>query len=262
MFEQIRTIRKALLTALLAGAAHTAPADITVSVEEVGNDVAWNASGSADISGLVFSESGTAIPTVTPGVVFVIGTTGSGDAYSMSGASFAGPGSIGSGARSDADSATGDVCGLDFQNQVLLVPAGYISGDPVSSTATYANQTLASLGLTEGVYTWTWNTASGAESLTLEIIGPPPVVANATQGTSHLTLQDALDNANSGDAIEIGAGTLFEDNIVFPSDLSVTVTGAGMDQTFIDGGGASNPENAILMVVAPFNGVDQTVTIS
>jgi len=68
----------------------------------------------------------------------------------------------------------------------------------------------------------------------------PAQVSNTTQGTQHLTLQDALDNAISGDAITIDAGTLFEDNIVFPTGLDVTITGAGMDQTFIDGGNDDN----------------------
>ncbi len=68
-----------------------------------------------------------------------------------------------------------------------------------------------------------------------------PLVSNTTQGTMHITLQDALDNASSGDAITIAAGTLFEDNIVFPTGLDVTITGVGSDQTFIDGGmGASD----------------------
>lgn len=62
------------------------------------------------------------------------------------------------------------------------------------------------------------------------------VVTNVTQGILYATLQEALDDAVPGDAIEISAGTLFEDNIVFPNGLDVTIRGAGMDQTFIDGG--------------------------
>ena len=75
---------------------------------------------------------------------------------------------------------------------------------------------------------------------------PPGMVANVTQSTSYHTLQEALDNAVSGDAIEIAEGTLSEDGIVFPSGLNVTITGAGKDLTFIDGGTDGTDGEAIL----------------
>lgn len=75
-----------------------------------------------------------------------------------------------------------------------------------------------------------------------------PAITNVTQATSHSTLQDALDSAVSGDAIEIAAGTLFEDGIVFPAGLEVTVTGAGKDITFIDGGTDGSDGEAILTI--------------
>jgi len=81
------------------------------------------------------------------------------------------------------------------------------------------------------------------------------LVSNTTQGTQHLTLQDALDNAASGDAITIAAGTLFEDNIIFPNGLDVTITGAGMNQTFIDGGGIGNPQNSVLAMTGSASAV-------
>ncbi|MEL7473172.1 MAG: GC-type dockerin domain-anchored protein [Planctomycetota bacterium] len=61
-----------------------------------------------------------------------------------------------------------------------------------------------------------------------------PLVANVTQGTFHTTLQDALDNANSGDAIEIAAGTLFESDLAFPAGIDLTIRGAGPSLTSID----------------------------
>ncbi|MGE3180802.1 MAG: hypothetical protein AB7N71_04170 [Phycisphaerae bacterium] len=65
-------------------------------------------------------------------------------------------------------------------------------------------------------------------------------VHNVTQRTDHVLLQDALNAAANGDVIEIDAGTLFEDNIVFPTAIEVTIRGAGRDLTFIDGGGGDD----------------------
>jgi len=61
-------------------------------------------------------------------------------------------------------------------------------------------------------------------------------IENITQGTAHRTIQAALDAASDGDTIELGPCDFYEDNIVFPHGLNVTVRGAGMDQTFLDGG--------------------------
>ena len=66
-------------------------------------------------------------------------------------------------------------------------------------------------------------------------IGDEPTITNLTQVTLHETIQDALDNANTGDVIEIGEGTHFEDGVVFPNNLDVTIQGKGRDKTFIDG---------------------------
>jgi hypothetical protein len=40
---------------------------------------------------------------------------------------------------------------------LLLVPHGYTSGSPLSGSATFNDATPASLGLTPGTYTYTWN---------------------------------------------------------------------------------------------------------
>ena len=65
-------------------------------------------------------------------------------------------------------------------------------------------------------------------------------ITNSTQGAVFSSLQAALEAANSGDELTIGPITLLEDNIQFPNGLDVTITGAGMDQTIIDGGGGAD----------------------
>jgi hypothetical protein len=45
-----------------------------------------------------------------------------------------------------------------------------MSGNSLSDTMTFANQTFASLGVTPSTYTWTWGTGANADSLTLRIV--------------------------------------------------------------------------------------------
>ena len=54
------------------------------------------------------------------------------------------------------------------------LPVGYLSNDPLSSSATWTAATFASLGLTPGTYEWTWGTGMDADSFTLQI-GPAGV---------------------------------------------------------------------------------------
>jgi len=65
---------------------------------------------------------------------------------------------------------------------------------------------------------------------------PAVNIRNVTQGTNHPTIQSALDAANDGDEIELAACTIFEDEIVFPDGIDVSLRGAGIGQTIIDGG--------------------------
>jgi hypothetical protein len=54
------------------------------------------------------------------------------------------------------------------------VPAGYVSGNPLSSMSTYLNTTFADLGVTPGTYVWTWGMGAN-QNLTLMIgAGPGP----------------------------------------------------------------------------------------
>ena len=53
-----------------------------------------------------------------------------------------------------ANSGTGGPVGLQgpLQGGEILVPHGYLSGEPLADSSTYTNQTFASLGLTPGSY--------------------------------------------------------------------------------------------------------------
>ena len=80
-----------------------------------------------------------------------------------------GPFTFGSGGFFPASSGSGDIAGVIVDR--LRLPSGYASGAPLASTATWNNQTFASLGVTPGTYVWTWGSGEHADSFTLQI-GP------------------------------------------------------------------------------------------
>lgn len=84
---------------------------------------------------------------------------------------FTGPMSFGGQGQPNpfATSGSGDLVGINGIFNRLAVPQGYVSGDPLSDTSTYDNQTIASLGATPGTYVWTWGTGDDADSFTLKI---------------------------------------------------------------------------------------------
>jgi hypothetical protein len=66
---------------------------------------------------------------------------------------------------------------LDLDND-LFVPEGYVSGTALSDTATYDSQTFSSLGVTPGTYKWTWGSAATADSFTLDVVVPAPLIGH------------------------------------------------------------------------------------
>jgi hypothetical protein len=84
-----------------------------------------------------------------------------------------GPTSVGTGAvLVQANSGSGDLVGIS-EGDSLFVPTGYVSGNPLSGTATWTGTTFAGLGLTPGTYTWTWGSGPNADSFVLQV-GPAP----------------------------------------------------------------------------------------
>ena len=55
---------------------------------------------------------------------------------------------------------------------MMDLPAGYQSGQPLSDSATYLNKTFASLGVTPGVYEWSWGPGA-QQNFTLDIESVP-----------------------------------------------------------------------------------------
>lgn len=144
--------------AMLIGACLSAPsaqAAYTVTLNQVGSDVVATGSGTLDLDGLLFGGSspiGAASMTPITGTI-VTGPVAPHSVDVYGGA--AGPMSFGNGSVNAASVGSGDSVGI-LAPRTVFVPTGYMSGAALSNTATWDDQTFASLGVTPGVYVWTW----------------------------------------------------------------------------------------------------------
>ena len=145
---------------------------VTIVFEEVGSDVVATATGSLDTSGLGASFGTTAVGALFYGApdqwLYEVGTGG--------GLTFTAPYSPAQTLHTtpipvaSADSSTGGPVGvldspLFTAGPRVLVPAGYVSNDPINATATWTGATFSSLQLTAGSYLFDY----GTDSLTFEV---------------------------------------------------------------------------------------------
>ena len=184
--KHVVKISRAAIGVLLLGSgllASRAQAGYVVTFKEVGSDVVATGSGPIDLTHLTMVGGpgfGSVQATVSPfDGSFTNGpaTDTRTDLYDGFGADFE---HFGSGAGAVADSGSGDIVGIVSLGPILEVPTGYVSGNPLSNTSTYANQTFSSLGLTPGTYVWSWGDFTGAKTTLVTLIigdsaGPNPV---------------------------------------------------------------------------------------
>ncbi len=164
----------ALTVALLTGG--TASAGMIVTVEETGGDVVATGGGTLDLS-LATGGSVDGFPSLIADDMLLVGMSDPGQLFGL--VNFAGPEFVGSGPYTTANSWTGGIIGILTEGGgALAVPFGYVSGDPLGpSTATYTGKTFASLGLTEGTSTWTWDTTTGSDFFTIDIVPEPATLS-------------------------------------------------------------------------------------
>jgi hypothetical protein len=154
-----------------------AQAGYVVTLEQVGRNVVATGSGSIDLTGLSFAGPGLSGSRLFPSAAEII--TGPGqegllrsDLYT----GYTGPTSFGSGGEATPNTGgSGDIVGIGMFGTDLVVPSGYASGAPLSNTATYINQTFASLGVIPGTYRWEWGSEASDDTFTLQI-GPATAV--------------------------------------------------------------------------------------
>lgn len=171
---------------LLAPAAANATPYVVTFTQQGGNVVA-NGSGAFDTRGLAFSGVSSGASNwpgivepddglVSMGVLPDVGIPpGASDVYNFENAGqskpFFGPANFGSGIGSKDGSVTGDFVLVWSQVGQLDLPVGYTSGTFLSNSAIWDVASFAGLGITPGIYTWTWGT--GAEqSFTIDIVAP------------------------------------------------------------------------------------------
>jgi len=163
-----------LIGVLLIGCGFSAPsawAGYTVTLQQVGANVVATGSGPIDLTGLSFQDQFGYSTQIIPNMGVII--TGLQPSKEDQYVGVSGPASFGSGGDTVADDGSGDVAGVDFGNG-LLVPVGYVSGTPLSDSATYDNATLSSLGVTPGTYEWTWGVGQN-QNFTLIAVPEPRV---------------------------------------------------------------------------------------
>jgi PEP-CTERM motif-containing protein len=174
----IRIARAAALgVATLIGSGLSSPparAAFTVTLEQEGSNVVATGSGSINTAALGFVFVNTISALVCACFADIL--TGSpsnqaADTYT----GFTGPGNFGDGSFVFANSGSGDKVGIFGFDNELNVPQGYVSKSLLSDTSTYDNQTLASLGVTPGTYTWTWGSGATKDSFILDIVAPTSV---------------------------------------------------------------------------------------
>lgn len=161
--------RMVLLACLLWGCA--ARAAYTVYVYESGGNVLAQGSGTLNLTGATpVAGTPTTVPLIGPtfGLLYT-GVAGSLVRYG----GISGPASFGPNAITSASSSTGQLVGIQAASLRFFVPPGYVSGSPLTSSATWNASSLAALGATPGTYVWTWP----GDSYTLHIGVAPPAPA-------------------------------------------------------------------------------------
>ena len=166
-------------TLISAGlSAPVAQAHYIVTLTQRGSDVVETGNGSLDLTALTFlggSHMEEARINASVGLV-VLGPTNPTPIAVYAG--MTGPINFGSGGFEYANTGTGSLVGLAGSLipglPILGVPVGYVSGSSLrTSTDTWDDATFASLGVTPGVYTWTWGSGRDADSFRLVVAGRP-----------------------------------------------------------------------------------------
>jgi hypothetical protein len=158
----------------------TGRAEFIITFSRNGANVDATGSGRLNIAALAFDHSDTGIPFVQGvGALVQLGASGGPlDDYT----GFTGPSSIGPGGPFPASSGTGPLVGIidAFSVHFVVTPLGYISGTSITSSATWDNATISSLGLTPGTYEWTWGSGATADDLKVVIPSAVPEPASLT----------------------------------------------------------------------------------
>ncbi len=169
----LRAIRPALVIFIFAGACESRAA-ITITANEVGSSVLFQYSGVINLAGTLVNfadqTQGSAVNPTTSYLQFApVGQNFPYIYYDFFTGNF--PASFGTGALSQVSNGTGDIFAIG--KGLIIVPSGYVSGNPLAGSATYASSSFSSLGITPGNYTW----GLSSDTVTLNVVPEPGVPA-------------------------------------------------------------------------------------
>jgi hypothetical protein len=154
------------------------------TIQESGSDLILSGNGTLNISGFTdYGDSGGGMsyvqPQGFPSAGLVIGPDlyfgpayGGPQLNSFRDFGMSGPASIGSGTNFTYPSifdSNSDGFGYRFNQNLTILPAGY-SGQTLNATATITGQTLTTVGITPGTYTWT---SSNGDYIEISAISAP-----------------------------------------------------------------------------------------
>jgi hypothetical protein len=168
---------------LVFGTLYPAYAGVIINVVESDGDVVATATGSIDVSSLTLVSStsggGHLIWGDYPGgSAFITGHSNNvvGSVYAITGPS---PSNfITSTGYTQASYGSGLVIGVLGGNRLYIANGAYVSGDPITSSATWENKTFEDLGLQVGSYIFSWGSGETADTLTINVLmsdSPAPV---------------------------------------------------------------------------------------
>ncbi|WP_309383568.1 hypothetical protein [Cerasicoccus frondis] len=153
------------------------------TLQENGADVELTVSGSlTSLSGL--TSAGVSAPIlglVNPSTVIIqTGTNLTGELFLPTVGSITGDVSFGTGTLLNTSINDGGsaIVGLDLTLGLgvgaLILPSGYVAGTPITGGGTFTGQTLAGMGVTPGIYSWSWTGAGDSVQLNAISAIPEP----------------------------------------------------------------------------------------
>jgi len=160
-----------------------ASAQYVLTVEQVGANVVATGSGTIDTTDLSDVNSHNLYGSVfsygsAESLIFTGSTMGGGDYNGLTGANVF---TTDLGNLFYATASSGDGVGIATPGRygtILLLPDGYVSGALLSSASTWDDATIASIGLLDGTYVWTWGSGADAGSFTLDVGAQVPEPAS------------------------------------------------------------------------------------
>jgi hypothetical protein len=144
--------------------------NFNVTVSQVGPNVVWNGSGYFNLTALSFAgPNNIGAGFAANQAIWAIGPSTTVDTYSATSVTY--PTSFGNGGVG-VSSTSGSTMGIlpGGSGRLLFVPSGYTSNTVISGGATYSGQTISSMQLSAGTYTWIWTTGGNSTSVVMNIV--------------------------------------------------------------------------------------------